>query len=99
MTKAKLTVLIDDNAHYKDERERYVLGEFDTLDVALSACRSIVDNYLANAYEKGMSAGDLYVSYTQFGKDPFIVGAEQLTPFSAWDYAKQRCRELCSDAF
>lgn len=95
MPEQKLTVLVDDNFHYQDEDERYKLGEFDDLAAAISACQRVVDGYLTEAYEPGMSAADLHRSYTSFGEDPYIVGADQPVPFSAWDYAKQRCQEIC----
>lgn len=97
MPEQKLIVMVDDNFHYQDEDERYKLGEFDNLAAATSACQGIVDEYLVKAHEPGMSAVDLYRSYTSFGEDPFIVGADRTVPFSAWDYAKQRCQEICSD--
>lgn len=96
MPEQKLTVLVDDNFHYQDENERYKMGEFDNLAAAISACQCIVDEYLAKAHKPGMLAADLYKSYTSFGEDPFIVGADQIVPFSARDYAKQRCQDICS---
>lgn len=89
-------VVIADNFHYMDENENYTLGVFDTLDLAIVAAKQIVDEYLASAYAPGMSASALYSSYTSFGEDPFIVGPEPKgVLFSAWDYACQRCNELC----
>lgn len=94
----KLTVLVNDNYHYHDEEERYQLGEFDTLTAAISACQRLVDEYLDEAREDPTSsissAENLFQSYTMFGPDPFIVGANEHVPFSAWDYAKQRCQDI-----
>ncbi len=92
-------VFIDDNFHYMDESERYALGEFRTRDAAIEASKKIVDEYLLSAQKPGISAQDLYGSYTLFGEDPFIIaepsrGGEIL--FSAWDYARRRCNELCN---
>ena len=36
----------------------------------------------------------LWMKYAMFGEDPFIVGAEVSERFSAWDYAKQRCKGI-----
>ena len=88
-------VTIDDNFHYMDESARLDHGEFETLDAAIEACKKIVDEYLASAYKPGMSAAELNASYTMFGEDPWISGAQGI-PFSAWDYARQRCAEICS---
>lgn len=90
------TVLVDDNFHYMDESERYTHGEFETLEAAIAACKAIVDDYLIAAHEPGMAPDELYSAYTMFGADPWISGGEQGVRFSAWDYAKQRCIEICA---
>ena len=87
-------VFVDDNFHYADEDERDKLGSFPTAEAAVEAARRIVDEYLNSNLRPGMTAEQLYFSYTSFGEDPFIVG-DGVT-FSAWDYAKQRCHELCN---
>lgn len=92
---ATYTVFVDDNFHYMDEDERTRLGVFDTLEAAVAACRKIVDDFLTSNYEPGMTADSLYQYYTGFGTDPFIVGGESRSDFSAWDYARQRCHEMC----
>lgn len=100
MTNHRLTVLVNDNYHYQDEDERYQLGEFENPDAAISACQRLVDEYLDEARVDGtlsiVSAAGLYQSYTMFGPDPFVVGAAEYVPFSAWEYAKQRCQEIFS---
>ena len=96
MPRKKFIVMVDDNYHPMDESERYKLGEFKTLDSAIAACQRVVNNSLINAYTAGMSEADLLASYALFGADPFIIGADQGVPFSARDYAKQRCHEICS---
>jgi hypothetical protein len=95
MSAPSFSVLCDDNFHYRDETERYKVGDFDTLAAAISACQRVVNGYLDEALEVDMSAAALYESYIGFGPDPFIVGADDAVPFSAWDYARQRCQELC----
>ena len=81
------TVIVADNFHYMDEGEFYEHGNFDTLEAAIAASKVIVDSYLSSALKPGMTAEQLYQSYTMFGEDPFIRGAD--------DYAKERCAELC----
>lgn len=88
-------VIVADNARYMDRDAHHAHGEFATLEAAIAACKRIVDGYLASAYAPGMKAGALYSSYTSFGEDPFIVPASP-GAFSAWDYAKARCREICA---
>jgi hypothetical protein len=87
-------VLVDDNFHYMDESERYTLGQFDTLNEAIEACKRIVDRDLNSRYEPGMTADELFSHYTSFGDDPFIVAEGGGADFSAWRYAETRCAEL-----
>ena len=93
-------VLIDDNFHYQDESERVTHGQFETADEALVACRSIVDNFLTDAFQPGMTAAALYEQYVGFGDDPFIVPLDPkdapAANFSAWDYAKGRCEAMAA---
>lgn len=44
----------------------------------------------------GMTAAALYSSHKSFGDDPFIVALGESIEFSAWDYAKARCAEICA---
>jgi hypothetical protein len=76
----RYTVFIDDNFHYMDESERYKHGEFDDCESAVAACKRIVDEFLSTCDPSG-GAEEMYKQYT---------GCK----FSAWNYAKERCREL-----
>jgi hypothetical protein len=88
--------MVGDNYHYMDESERYRAGEFASAEEAIECSRQIVDEYLASAYEEGMSSNDLWNSYKSFGEDPFILSVDvPEVRFSAWDYAKERCQVLC----
>ena len=91
----KYLLYVDDNFHYMDEEERYKSGEFDTLEKALAKAKEIVEKFLLDAFKKGMKADDLFRYYTMYGEDPFIIGGPPESNFSAWDYAKKRCHELC----
>jgi len=91
-------VLVDDNFHYMDESERYELGEFDTLEAAVAACKRIVDEFLISNYRPGMTAAELSAQYALFGEDPFVVYPGQETvPFSARDYAAERVEQICHE--
>jgi hypothetical protein len=87
-------VFIDDNFHYAEAETRIPHGEFETLSAAIAACQKIVDEFLASAYEPGMTAKDLNATYVMFGDDPWIFGAGSV-PFSGRDYARERCVEIC----
>lgn len=90
------TVMVDENGHYRDERERYEHGTFGSYAEALAACRRIVDDFLTAQHRPGMPAADLYGLYTTFGEDPYIVPDQPGAGFSAWAYARRRCDELCT---
>ena len=92
-------VLVDDNFHHADESHRYELGRVPTLEAALDAARRIVDEYLVQNHEPGMTAEALLASYKMFGEDPWIVplaADDAASDFSAWDYAERRCAEICA---
>ena len=97
--KKTYSVFVDDNFHYMDEDERYHLGDFADYAAALAACKKRVDDYLASAFKPDMTAAKLFESYTSFGDDPWIKSKPFRSPrFSAWNYAKQRCQDMCAQA-
>jgi hypothetical protein len=92
----KYTVYVDDNFHYQDEGARYTLGEFATLEEAVAACTNVVDEFLEKETSSDGTATERYERYTGFGPDPFIMTDDPSAgrvPFSAWDYARERCHE------
>lgn len=92
-------VFVDDNFHYMDEDERYHLGRYPTYEAAEDACRRLVDRCLNGLLQPGMTAEQLWEQYRSFGEDPFVRGPDlPEPPFSAWGYARQRCRELTGEA-
>jgi len=94
--KMKYTVFVDDNFHMGDEEERYKLDEYDSCQEAMDACKEIVDEFINKGYSEGMSFKELWEGYMMFGEDPFIQSDDPECKFSAWNYAKQRCLELCT---
>ncbi len=91
-------VFIADNFHYRDETENYKLGDFDSFEEAVNICRKIVDDFLQRNLKDGATADELYQNYINFGEDPFIVGEAAPYKFSAWDYAKERCSQICRES-
>lgn len=89
------TVIVYENSHYMDESESYTHGEFGSAGEALAAAKKLVDRELDSLYTPGMPPEDLYRQFTTFGVDPIIIPAPE-GGFSAWDYAKERCLELCA---
>jgi hypothetical protein len=95
---SRYKIIIADNFHYMDEDAYSEAGAYDTLPEATEVCRAIVERSLAAVREPGMNAEQLYQQYTSFGDDPFIVAlgdAPLDERFSAWTYAKARCRDIC----
>ncbi len=88
-------IQVDDNGRYQDETARYSLGRVENFEDAVATAKRLVNEYLVSAMEPGMTAAALYMSYTRFGPDPFISGPGNGVFFSARDYAKQRCDDLC----
>jgi hypothetical protein len=96
-----VALYIDDNYHYQDAEYRTGPRWFDDAEVALAEARRIVDDFLAEARQPDMGAGELFTQFKMFGLDPWIVlpGDEGPTvPFSSWDYARERCTEICACA-
>jgi hypothetical protein len=87
------TVRVGDNFHFPDIDE-YTYGSYATHAEALAVSKQIVDGFLEREYRDGMSAAALYSQYKHFGDDPRIFG--NCDWFSAWDYAEQRCGEMCA---
>ncbi len=96
---SKYKVLVDDNFHYMDASERYEYGIYKTIDEAKEVCKNIVDQFLIESYEPGITAGELYLRYVCQGEDPWIMPPKnEMMPgtlFSAWKYAEQKCKEIC----
>jgi len=92
----RFTVRVRENSHYMDESEAYTIGPYATYAEAEAACRKMVDDFLAANRKPGQGAEALFELYTTFGEDPSVEGAmPEGKTFSAWDYARRRCRELC----
>jgi hypothetical protein len=89
-------LFVDDNYHYMDEESRYKVGAFASYSEALARAKAIVDEFLENSHEPGMTSKELFEGYVGFGEDPFIVPRGE-PYFSAWEYARSRCLELCRD--
>lgn len=98
----KYRILIDDNFRFMDESERVAYGTFETAEDAVSACRRVIDEWLADAFKPGMTSEGLWQSYIAFGDDPFITPVDQkdapAANFDAWAYARERCAALAGGA-
>jgi len=96
---SRYKIIIDDNFHFTDEKQRYEWKSFLTVEEAIAECKRIVDSDLIGFLKPGITAAELYDMYETFGDDPFIVAVDpndQAAHFSAWDYAKERSSVLTS---
>lgn len=89
-------VYVDDNFHYMEEEHRYFLGEFDTPEAAIAACQRVVNEWLEETYEPGMSASELITKYAFFGEDPFIMDGG--VRFSAREYACSQVERIVNQS-
>ena len=98
--KKRFKVYVDENSHYQDESERYLKGKYKDCETAVRVCKQIVDDFLAKAYSEEKTKDQLWSEYTQWGDDPFIVVPEEENDcsFSAWDYSKERIKEIVDQA-
>ena len=90
----------DDNFHFIDESERSSGGGFDTFEEALARAKELVDKSLRWERwqcENQNDPEELYDRYMDFGDDPFIKLCPKGAHFSAWEYAKTRCKEICEE--
>ncbi len=88
-------VYVDDNFHYMDEDERYKLGKFRDCASAVAACKEVVDRCLQEGFSETSTVAELLKGYLLFGDDPFIVTTDPDCKFSARDYARLRCEQMC----
>jgi len=89
-------VYVDDNFHNGDESERTRMGEFATQEEAVTACKQRVNDYFDRIEKGKYSFKELWEGYMLYGEDPFIMNELGEEHFSAWEYAKQKCREYAA---
>jgi hypothetical protein len=87
-------VRVDENSHYMDASESYTEGGFDDCASAVAACKRMVDEFLAGNSGGTTNPEELFRIYTIFGEDPYVISNDPGCTFSAWDYARERCRAI-----
>jgi hypothetical protein len=82
-----------DNFHYNDESEAYNTGHYDSYENALTAAKTIVDEFLVFNWKKGMTPIELRVLFLLYGDDPIVVPDEMtsgdIPRFSARKYVDE----------
>ncbi len=86
--------------HHGEQALRHI-GTFETLEGAISASQSAVDEVLMREHEQGMSAAELFERFKQFGETPCIFRDDDKTlsglGFNALAYAKERAAAICRE--
>jgi hypothetical protein len=70
-------------------------GVFDTVEKVNAAVHAIVDKFLFENYEVGMTADELFEDYNWLGDHPVIHEHGDSSASAARAYAASRCIELC----
>jgi len=95
-------VLTADNFHaYDDDDGVDDCGSYETQEEAVVAAKLIVDKSLRWERRQSSNPGDpdeLYDRYMDFGDDP-VIRPDTEPHFSAWEYAKSRCADICRETF
>jgi hypothetical protein len=74
---------------------QYLYGVYRTAEEAHSAMQNIVDTFLNENYEVGMTADELFEEYNWLGDHPCIYEHGDTYASVARAYAASRCLELC----
>lgn len=88
-------VYTEDNGRYHLPGVRRLHGIFHSGEEAEQACRALIDNYLLRSYSDSITARELFQQYALFGNDAFIVASRSDVNFSARQYARTRCHQIC----
>ena len=78
------------------------VGNYDSLDGAITAAKGVVDEALKRLYVAGMSAGQLVEAYRSAAEAPYLARDDDQTmnanSFNHFQYAKARSEEICGGA-
>jgi hypothetical protein len=87
-----------ENSRYREESERRVVGVYEGVEEALSACRYVIDRSLRDLHEGEMQAAQLFLLWAVMGEDAWLVPLTEGEPepaFSGQDYARMRSEDIC----
>ena len=79
------------------------IGEYSTLEEAVSAAKLAIDEFLAREFEPGMPPARLFVRYQSGGEVPIIFRDDDdktmnVSYFNHFEYALARCADLAMPA-
>ena len=86
--------------HTEPESKVRRIGEYETIEDAISAAKRLVDVCLRRDYQPGMEPGMLLTRYKEQGEHPYIFRDDAATfnvpGFNHLNYAMTRSTEICS---
>lgn len=85
--------------YFKPDSEVRRIGEFATVEEAITTARKIVDEFLSRSFKPGMDAQSLFSLYKRQGEYPFIFCDDDksvnVPGFEHSHYARDRAAEVC----
>ena len=96
-----MAYLVEGVVNYlKPDSEVRRIGEFDTVEEAITTAQKIVDEFLSRSFKPGMDAKSLFSLYKRQGEYPFIFRDDDMSVnvpgFEHSHYAKDRAAEVCN---
>ena len=85
------------------DRQVRRIGEYSTLEDAVSAAKLVIDEFLAREFAPGMSLARLFERYQSAGEVPIIFRDDDdktmnVGHFNHFEYALARCADLAMPA-
>jgi len=98
--KIEYRIYTDDNFHRMDETEIMLVKTLYSAEEAIAEAKRIIDESLRWLRIQSQTPDDadkLYDRYTDFGTDAVIESSDPNCNFSAWDYAKEKSKEIVKE--
>jgi hypothetical protein len=77
------------------------IGDFDTLEEAVHASQTLIDDFLRARCRPGLTIAELLFQYQKFGEVPFIFSDSDRTmnvpDFNHFKYAMSCCTAICAN--
>jgi hypothetical protein len=85
--------------HQKVETQVRRIGEYASVEEAITVSKQMIDDFLQRTYRPGMLSKVLFLQYQERGEYPFIFRDDDKTfnvpSFNHLNYAQTRCAEIC----
>ncbi|MFH1377669.1 MAG: hypothetical protein ABIH86_02845 [Planctomycetota bacterium] len=87
-------IYVDDNNRSDDKPVRRKHGGCDQYSDAVRVCKEIVNESVREFFDNDYDEDGNYDRYVIWGESPWIIPEPDGEHFSAFDYARERIREL-----